>query len=186
MGEVLGAGRPIQAIAGFELRIAEPLLPEAFDEFNRIYFDRLRDIGLLVDGLVPLARTNVAPTIPTVHEPSIYAMSFTVRTARSRPAFVLSGTPEDKPGDARAMIDSIMNSLTGRLKQIDASWEDATAIQLYGVDDLQGLIVDNVLSRLGPAAVHGIRWFPSRPPVSGLRLEIDVHAAGTELIIALR
>jgi len=63
------------------------------------------------------------------------------------------------------------------------SWEDATAIQLYGVDEVQSLLVENVLRRLGPAAVHGIHWFPSLPPIEGLRLEIDVRSAGTELVL---
>jgi hypothetical protein len=43
--------------------------------------------------------------------------------------------------------------------------------------------VEQVLKRVGGAAVHGIQWFPSLPPIEGLKLEIDARSAGTELVI---
>jgi hypothetical protein len=69
------------------------------------------------------------------------------------------------------------------MDELGVAWEDATDIQLYGVDLVQGLLVDRVLRRLGPAAIHGIHWFPSLPPIEGLRLEIDVRSAGKELVL---
>jgi hypothetical protein len=180
---VAEAGRPVQAIAGFELRIPEPLKKADFDDFNRGYVDRLESMGLVIDGLPPAARTNVAAAIGGVAEPSVYAVSYTVPRARSRPAFLLSGVPEEKPGQPLSMLDSMMGVLSTRMAELGVTWDEATAIQLYGVDDVQGLLVDSVLRRLGTAAVHGIHWFPSRPPIEGLRLEIDVRSAGTELIL---
>jgi hypothetical protein len=44
-------------------------------------------------------------------------------------------------------------------------------------------VVERVLVRAGDAAVHGIHWFPSRPPIVGLKLEIDVRSAGLELVL---
>jgi hypothetical protein len=180
----LAAGRTVHAIAGFELRIPEPLSSAAFDSFNQTYVTNLRRLGLEVDGLFPAARTNVAAVVGTVSEASVYAVSYTIPGHRARPAFVLSGAPEAEGDDSAAMLDSIMRVLSVRLEEIGASWEDATAIQLYGVDDIQDLVVDKVLTRVGGAAAHGIHWFPSRPPVEGLRLEIDVRSAGTELVLA--
>jgi hypothetical protein len=81
------------------------------------------------------------------------------------------------------MLSSIMRVLSSRLEEIGAAWTDATAIQLYGVEDFQGQLVDPVLSRTGPAAVHGVHWFPSLPPIVGLKLEIDVRSAGLELVV---
>jgi hypothetical protein len=179
---VAAAGRTALAIAGFELRIPEPLTGAAFDSFNQTYVTNLRRLGLEVDGLLPAARTNVAPAVGAVAEPSVYAVSYTVPGHRTRPAFVLSGAPEEEGDDGAAMLDSIMRVLSARLEEIGASWDDATAIQLYGVDDIQDLVVDKVLKRSGGAAIHGIHWFPSRPPIEGLRLEIDVRSAGTELV----
>jgi hypothetical protein len=177
------AHRPVHAIAGFELRIPEPFTAEKFDEFNRGYVKRLESMGLVVDGLLPAARTNVAAALSGVSEPTVYAMSYSVPGDRGRPAFVMSGVPEEKAGNLESMLESMMQVLSARMTELGASWEDATTIQLYGVDDVQGLLVENVLVRLGPAAVHGIHWFPSQPPIEGLRLEIDVRSVGMELVL---
>jgi hypothetical protein len=69
------------------------------------------------------------------------------------------------------------------MAELGVTWQGATAIQLYGVEVVQGLLADYVLKHLGPAAVHGIHWFPSLPPIEDLRLEIDVRSAGTELLL---
>jgi hypothetical protein len=180
---VTSADRPVQAIAGFELRIPAPLTAEEFGAFNRVYVDRLRALGLTVGDLMPAARTNVAAVAGSVSEPSLFGFSYTVEGGRGRPAFVLSGAPEEGPGDGVTMLQSMMGVLSARLDEMGVSWEDATALQLYGVDDVQALLVEHVLERLGPAATHGIRWFPSRPPIENLHLEIDVRSAGVELIL---
>lgn len=182
--QVVAAARPVLAIAGFELRIPEPLTQAQFDSFNRDYVARLKDLGLEVDGLMPAARTNVAPVAGEVTEPSVYAVSYTVPALRAPTAFVLAGAPEEEAGDAATMLESIMRVLSLRLDEIGAAWSDATAIQLYGVEDVQSLVVEKVLSRTGRAAVHGIHWFPSWPPIAGLKLEIDVRSAGLELVLA--
>lgn len=186
MRHLAEAGRPVQAIAGFELRTPKPLTKSGFDEFNRGYVERLKSIGLPVDGLLPAARTNVAAVLGGVAEPSVYAMSYTVPGDRGRAAFVLSGMPEEKPDDLVSMLDSMMRALSSRMVELGVSWEDATAIQLYGVDEVQALLVDNVLRRLGSGAAHGIHWFPSWPPIEGLRLEIDARSVGRELVLARR
>ncbi len=179
---VAAAGRPVHAIAGFELRIPKPLTKAAFDSFNQRYVTSLQRLDLDVDGLMPAARTNVAAVVGGVSEPSVYAVSYSIPGHRARPAFVLSGAPEEAGRDTATRLDSIMRVLTGRLDALGVSWEDATAIQLYGVDDFQGLVAEKVLKKTG-GAVHGIQWFPSLPPIEGLKLEIDVRSAGTELVL---
>jgi hypothetical protein len=181
--QVAAAGRPVHAIAGFELRIPEPLTKAAFDGFNERYVTSLKRLGLEVDGLMPAARTNVAVVVGAVSEPSLFAVSYTIVGQSTRRAFVLSGVPEEEGSDTASRLDSIMRVLSGRLEALGVSWEDATAIQLYGVDHFQELLVEQVLKRVGGAAVHGIQWFPSLPPIEGLKLEIDARSAGTELVI---
>jgi hypothetical protein len=175
----------VHAIAGFELRIPAPLTQAEFDSFNRAYVAQLKAMGLEVDGLMPATRTNVAAVVGGVSEPSVYAVSYTVPAVRSGRAFVLSGAPEEVSGDAATMLESIMGVLTPRLEEMGASWSDATAIQLYGVDDFQAELVEMVLGRTGRAAVDGIHWFPSLPPIVGLKLEIDVRSAGLELVVGI-
>jgi hypothetical protein len=177
------ASRPVQAIAGFELRIPEPFSPAGFEIFNHAYVESLTTMGLVADGLMPAARTNVAATVGGVSEPSLFAVTYTVPGDRAGPAFLMSGVPEETPGDVEAMLDSMMRVLTIRMAELGVTWEGATAIQLYGVEVVQSLLVDHVLRHLGPSAVHGIHWFPSLPPIEGLNLEIDVRSAGTELVL---
>jgi len=177
------ASRPVQSITGFELRIPEPFDSSRFEEFNHGYVERLTSMGLVVNGLLPAARTNVAAAVSGVSEPSVFAMTYTKPGDRDRKAFVMSGVPEEKPGDIESMLASMMRVLSERMADLGVSWEDATRIQLYGVDEVQGRLVDGVLRHLGPAAIHGIHWFPSLPPIEGLALEIDVRSAGTELVL---
>ena len=180
---VTGEGRTVHAIAGFELRIPESLTRENFVAFNKGYVSNLRSLGLQVDGFFPATRTNVAAVVGGVSEPSVYAVSYTRPGRGNRPAFVLSGAPEEEGGTSAVMLDSIMRVLSLRLEEIGCSWKETTAIQIYGVDNFQDLIVDAVLELAGPAAVHGIRWFPSLPPIQGLRLEIDARSSGVELVL---
>jgi len=180
---VTEASRPLQAIAGFELRIPAPFSPDEFEGFNRAYVESLSAIGLVADGLMPAARTNVAAVVSGVPEPSLYAVTYTVPGDRGGPAFLMSGVPEEKSGDLEAMLDSMMRILSSRMAELGVTWGGATAIQLYGVEVVQGLLADYVLRHLGPSAVHGIHWFPSLPPIEGLSLEIDVRSAGRELVL---
>lgn len=183
---VAQAGRPILALAGFELRIPAPLTVKAFASFNEAYVERLRELGLHVGSLMPAARTNVAVVATDVTEPSLYALSYTTPTPipRQRKAFVLSGIPEEERSDPASMLDSIMNALLARMADIEVSWDDVTEIQVYGLEITQAAIEDRVLKRAGRAAVQGIHWFPSLPPIDSLTLEVDVRSAGTELVVA--
>src|SRR5260221_3678372 len=88
-------GRPLNAVCGIELRIPAAFTPEEFEQFNRAYLERIAAWGVLIDRLNPIARTNVAPAVPALGEPSLYGFYYTVPAiGDSRPAFVLAGSPE--------------------------------------------------------------------------------------------
>ena len=178
---VAEAGRPVQSLAGFELRIPRPFTQHGFEEFNRGYIALLRGIGLEVEGLMPAARTNVAPVLGTVAEPSVFAFTYTALGSRGRPAFVLSGATEEIQGNDRALLKNIAEILTARATVLGCELVDATAAQLYASGPLDPEDLAGVAAQLGDAVLHGVHWFPSLPPIEGLRLEIDVRSAGTEL-----
>ena len=54
-----------------------------------------------------------------------------------------------------------------------------TAIEVYTAQPIHGLLDE----RLGPVAIHGVRWFPSRPPIQGLEFEMDLRGVGRELVL---
>ena len=194
------AGRPLNAVCGIELRIPAPLTPEGFDEFNRGYIDRLNAWGVIIDGLNPLARTNVAPSTPALAGPSLYGFYYTVpATSGARPAFVLAGVPEiaSRQGAKREIVAAgdvsleglrrkqqcVLQVLGALLDEMKLQWSEASAVNLYTVHDLFPLFERELLSALGPAAYRGVRWHYARPPVVGLEIEIDGYAARQELVL---
>jgi len=181
---VAAAARPPRSIAGFELRIPKPLSQSGFDDFNRGYIAMLRRAGIEVDGLMTAARTNVAPIVGAVDRPSVFGFTYTVPARGAPPAFLMAGVPEEVEGDARAMLRNITEILAARAAALGCRLRDSTAVQIYAAGAIDPDAIADVASELGDAALHGLRWFPSQPPIEGLRYEIDVRAARTELVIS--
>jgi hypothetical protein len=40
-----------------------------------------------------------------------------------------------------------------------------------------------ILPLAGPAAIHGVHWFPSRPPIQGLDYEMDLRGVRREVLL---
>lgn len=193
-----GLTRPLAAVCGMHLRIPRALSREGFDEFNRPYIERLRSWGLEVDGANPVARTNVAPEASPIAEPMLAGFFYTVPSAASTATFVVSGVPEIASrqggvqivarGDTsaegmRQKAQCVMEIIGARMAEMRVKWDDATAINLYTVHDAYPLIREVVLPAIGRAAHIGVTWHFSRPPVTGLELEIDVHAVRQEIVL---
>ena len=49
--------------------------------------------------------------------------------------------------------------------------------------DEWGILVEEILRPAGAAAIHGVRWFPSRPPILGLEFEVDLRGVLRELVL---
>src|ERR1041385_832709 len=88
-------GRPGAALCGIELRSPQPFSFEGFAGFNAEYARILEGWGLFVEGVNPVARTNVAPEVDPPGEPVLYGFSY----ARPcdpvlPPTFVVAGAGE--------------------------------------------------------------------------------------------
>jgi hypothetical protein len=44
-------------------------------------------------------------------------------------------------------------------------------------------VLEEVLKPVGAAAIHGVHWYPSRPPILGLEYEMDIRGVALELVI---
>jgi hypothetical protein len=179
---VESAGRPATALAAFELRIPEPLSREGFDAFNEPYVERMAGLGLRSGDHWVTARTNVAPTTAPVSEASLYAFTYTVAGgSRPQPAFRLSGATETRhDGTPADRLRSIVEALAAPMGELGASWEASTAINVYGASAAG---VDAVVDSFGSAALHGVTWFPSLPPLRDYEFEIDARGVGTEIVL---
>jgi hypothetical protein len=187
-------GRPRAALCGIELRSPRPFTFRGFAEFNSEYSKTLEDWGLFVDGINPVARTNVAPEVHPPSEPALFGFSFTRPCEPSlRPTFVVSGAgelPEGilaheaiiRVGDTtpEAMIEKasfVLDLMESRLHGLGADWSSVTTVDVYTVHPMERVLPNVILRRIGSAAVLGIRWFFSRPPIIGIEFEMDVRGS---------
>jgi hypothetical protein len=193
-------GRPKAALSGVELRSPRPFTFEGFAEFNAGYARILEGWGLFVGGVNPVARTNVAPEVDPPPEPMLYGFSYTRPCDPSLPhTFVVAGAGELPEGvlSAGAIVRAgdvtpegiaakaafVMDLMENRLRGLGGDWPDVTAIDIYTVHAIEGLLPGVVLGRAKAAGQHGVRWYFSRPPIEGIEYEMDLRGVRTELRI---
>jgi hypothetical protein len=167
-------GRPRTALGAIELRIPTPLTFAGFAEFNRGYRALLGEWGLLVDGRNPIARTNVAPVVGPPPEPSLHAFSYTVAAGVVRP-------DDTSPDGMREKAAYVMGVMQARLAGLGATWADVTQVDVYTVHPLEGFLAADILAPMGPAAIHGVHWYLSHPPIAGLAFEMDLRGVRREI-----
>lgn len=195
--EAQGATR--NALCGIELRSPKPFSFEGFEEFNQDYRSLLANWDLLVDGHNPIARTNVVPEVRPPAEPSLYAFSYTVRcSGKDTPVtFVVAGAGElhggelspeailragDKSTDA--MMEKaahVMGIMKVRLDGLQVAWSNVTAADIYTVHPIEPFIASEILEKMGKAAVHGVHYYYSRPPIIGVEFEMDMRGIRREI-----
>jgi len=183
------AGRPKAALCACELRSPKPFTMDGFVGFNKGYVDVLKSWGLFkVDGLNPVARSNVCPALDPPSEPSFFAFSYTVPGAAR--SFVVAGSgevPEEKgaypdrivrrgdvsPEGLREKARWVMAEMERRMSLLGVGWRDVTAAQLYTTHPVP-------TEALGPAFGHGLTWHFARPPIVELDFEMDCRATPRE------
>lgn len=196
---LMGQGRPRTALCAIQLRIPAALPFDGFADFNREYRSILEDWDLLVDGLNPVARTNVAPAVRPPAEPSLYAFSYTApcTEANPPPTFVVAGAGElagaklsaerivragDTNQDAmREKAAHVMGTMQSRLQALGGTWSQVTAVDVYTIHALHAFLAATILELMGPAAIHGVHWFLSRPPIIDLDFEMDMRGIHKEI-----
>ena len=89
-----GAGRPIHALCGMELRSPKPFTFQGFIDFNAGYIQVLKDWGVIAGGVNPIARTNIAPEIGAPQAPALYGFSYTAKATSDEKTFVVAGGGE--------------------------------------------------------------------------------------------
>jgi hypothetical protein len=193
------AGRPLEALCGFDLRLPAARTLEEFLAFNGDYLAQLDAWQLLRDGSSPLARTNVAPVSGAPSRPAVLAFSYTVDSRSPGETFVVSGAaevpdnasgPQDvvRLGDttADALLEKlrfVVGAVADRVGTLGARWDNAVAVHLYTAHDLAFSLVREVLSERGIVPAQGIAWHAAAPPIDLLELEVDVRRYGREITI---
>ena len=193
-------GAQYKRCAGMELRSPRnPFSFSSFNEFNARYIDVLKKWNILLDGLNPIARTNIAPEVNPPGEPSLYAFSYTVPSKVTRKTFVVAGAgelpegsldPQDvvRPGeyDAAAIQEKarfVIGLMDARLRGLSVGWSDVTVSEIYTMHDIGPFLEEELLKRFGQGGAHRLTWYYSRPPIESIEYEMDLRGCVTELMI---
>lgn len=194
------AGRPIDALCGMELRIPKALSVEDFTEFNQPYIERLKQWGTHVDGLNPVARTNVAIEVNPVAEPSVYGFCYTAPSDFTGKTFVVAGAGElrssslaaneilsrgDVSADGlKAKTERVLGIMTERLEGMSVTWSDVTQSSIYTVHNIHPLMEPTIMPSLHEGGRHGVRWHFARPPVLEIEFEMDMRGLRQEITVS--
>ena len=144
----------------------------------------------------PIPRTNVAPVAAAPSEPSLYAFAYTAPGTTPAPTFIVAGAGEMRdraqgpegivrhgdtsPDGMREKARFVMGVMQDRLRALGGDWGRVTAIDIYTAESIHGWLTEEILRPAGPAAIHGVHWFPSRPPIRGLDFEMDLRGVARE------
>jgi hypothetical protein len=190
--------RPRTALCAISLRSPRPYSFQGFADFNAEYTAILDRWGVFVAGVNPIARTNVAPVMAPPDEPALYGFSFTRPCpANSPPTAVVAGAGELPEGIlAREAIVAlgdttpqglavkakfVMDLMENRQRGLGLSWSTATMANVYTAHSILELLPAVLLGRIGAAAIHGVHWHFSRPPIEEIEFEMDVRSTRTDL-----
>ncbi len=193
-------GRSIKALCAMQLRIPAPLSFEGFADFNQEYRQRLIELDLLLDGINPLARTNIALPTLGIQEPMLHAFSYTIPSDLNTPTFIIAGAgdlkdqtdlspdaivrPAETSEDAlREKATVVMAVMQERLSGLQVNWALATCVDVYTTQVRFSYLSDIVLMPIGKASWHGINWHYGVPPIRGLDFEMDVRGVRKEVWI---
>jgi hypothetical protein len=194
------AGRPRHALCAIALRSPKPFSFSGFNDFNSGYAKLLQSWDIPVDGLNPVARTNVAPEIDPPAEPCLYSFAFSYAAPDATASFLVSGAGELPEGSldphdvvrrgetsAQALREKarfVLGLMTGRLHGLGVDWRDVTRTNVYTVHDVNALLAAEIMPRLGTAGRHGITWHYTRPPIVSIEYEMDLHGCARDVVIA--
>lgn len=186
------AGRPRAALCAIALRSPKPFTFDGFKEFNNGYVDVLKSWDLMVDGINPVARTNVAPEVGPPSQPVLYSFGYTM-PGSGRVSFIVSGAgelPEGSisPGDVvrrgetsqEALAEKarfVLGLMEGRMASLGVGWGRVNVTNIYTVHDVHALLAEEILPRIGAAGRHGATWHYTRPPIESIEFEMDVIGA---------
>ena len=192
-------GRPRTALCGIELRSPRPFTFDGFASFNDGYRSLLAEWGILAGDDNPIPRTNVAPVVGAPSEPSLYAFAYTVPSATPAPTFIVAGAGElrdraqgpdgivrhgdTSPEAMREKARFVMATMQERLRALGGDWSRVSTIDVYTAMPVDGGLLEEILRPAGPAAIHGVHFFPSRPPIQGLEFEADMRGLARRLVL---
>ncbi len=186
------------ALCGVELRSPRPFTMAGFIEFNIDYCKRLEAWGLYVDGVNPIARTNVAPLHNPPSAPVVRGFSYAEpSTDNGAATLVIAGAGELIDGaleedkiirrgetsqEAIAeKADFVIQVMAERLAGLGAGWDQINTVDVYTAHPVDPLV--DRLAAMASVQKHGFVHHVTRPPVAEIEFEMDMRGPGLEIVI---
>ncbi len=189
------------ALAGVELRSPAPFTPAGFAEFNGEYTRLLAEYYPLPDGtLPPYTRTNVAPVVAHVAEPSVRLVHIVEPNPGAHGDFVVSGAAEvtgapspettiafgdTSPAGMRAKADFVIAELAARVAGLGVPIDTVRTIDVYTAATLEWLETVIASTFVG-ASRHGVHRWIAHPPVTDLAFEMGCKRVSNRVILSDR
>lgn len=140
----------------------------------------------------------MAPVISAPSEPVLYGFSFTKPCGKDFPSTcVVAGAGElpegllsreeivalgdTSPHGIATKAQFVMDLMESRLHGLGLAWEMVSKANVYTAHSITELVPDVILRRMGAAAIHGIHWHFTRPPIEEIEFEMDILATRTEI-----
>lgn len=190
----------LSALASLEFRSPEVRSMNDFIGFNLEYIAQLQTRGLLLDLINPIARTNVVPFYERLSETVIHSFAY-VRPCHTTnyPSFIVAGSGEligsglkveniiryrdlSNAGFSEKIV-SVEKTMTERLNGLGVDWPQVTSTSVYTVHEVEKLIDEYVLNKIGVANRFGLQTFRCRPPVEDIEFEMDTRCITNEFFL---
>ena len=194
-------GLTAHAICGVELRCAEPHSVDGFIDFNSQYRALLEDWNMIVDGLNPVARTNVSPVQDPPTETVLHGFSYSRPSDSPHRTFVVAGGGElptrklDRDRIVRvgessddAMLEKarcVVGIMQHRLTKLEADWSLLSAVDVYTAHPIAHLLEKALIPEFSQISRDGVHWFLSRPPIREIEFEMDMRGVFHEETVDL-
>lgn len=192
--------RPKAALCAMSLRCPVPFTFQGFADFNGEYAAVLKDWGVFVDGVNPVARTHIAPELVPPTSPSLFGFAYTRPCREDLPkTFVVAGAgelPEGvlnregivrlgdvSPGGIAEKTAFVMDLMEERLRLLGTSWNAVTRTNVYTVHPADEPLRNIVNARMQGSGIHGVTWHYSRPPIEEIEYEMDLRGVRAEQLI---
>jgi hypothetical protein len=69
----------------------------------------------------------------------------------------------------------VLGVMRDRLHGLGGDWAEVTAINVYTKHPIEPYLADVILRQVGPAAIHGVTWHLSAPPIIEIEFEMDMR-----------
>ena len=117
-----------------------------------------------------------------LYEPGAGRVSFIVSGAGELPEGSIS--PEDvvrrgetSPEALAEKARFVLGLMEGRMASLGVGWDSVNVTDIYTVHDVNAMLAEEILPRIGAAGRHGVTWHYTRPPIESIEFEMDVIGA---------